>query len=333
MTPETRLRHRSPAPLVGVLLACLAVLLTPTAFAQTWPNRPISLVVGVPPGSAPDAYARTVAERLSREIGQQVLVETRAGANGNVAAEYVLRAPADGHTLWVAAQSMAEINPTAYDQLRWKPTDFTGVIKGAEAPLVLAVHPSVPARNLAEFITWARANPTRASYGSFGGGTTSQFAGYLLSERLGIAMTHVPFNGSAPQVQNLIGGHILFGFTQIQTSLAQVRDGRLIAIATSGATRWRQLGAVPTLVELGYRDLVATTWFGLLARSSTPPELLARVTEATVRAHADPDLRTKLEAMGLDVSGLAGAAFDEDLRTGLARWGAIVKATGFRANQ
>jgi tripartite-type tricarboxylate transporter receptor subunit TctC len=304
-----------------------------SAMAQTWPSRTVTLTVGVPPGSAPDAYARTIAERMARDLGQQVIVETRAGANGNLAAEFVLRAPADGHTLWIAAQSMVEINPSAYDELRWKPSDFAGVIKGAEAPLVLVVHPTLPARTMAELEQWLRANPTRAMYGSFGGGTTSQFAGTLLAERMGLTMTHVPFNGSAPQTQNLIGGHVLFGFTQIQSGVPHIREGRLIAIATTGATRWRQLPATPTLIEAGFKGLVATTWFGIMARASTPPETMDRVIEAARRAHADPELRGKLEAMGLDVSGLSGAAFDEDIRAGLARWGAMVKATGFKASQ
>ncbi len=315
------------------LLALSALQPTVSTAATPWPQHPVTLVVGVPPGSAPDAYARAVADRMSRNIGQQVIVETRSGANGNVAAEWVQRLPADGHTLWVAAQSMAEINPSAYDELRWKPAEFSGVIKGAEAPLVLVAHPSMTVRSMDELIAWLKAHPDQAAYGSFGGGTASQFAGYLLAERLGIQMTHVPFNGSAPQVQNLLGGHVLFGFTQIQTGLAHVREGRLIALATSGATRWRQLASVPTLVEIGYKDLIATTWFGLLARASTPPEILARVIEAAIKAHQDPDLRAKLEAMGLDVAGESGAAFDASLRAGLARWGAIVKATGFRATQ
>ncbi len=331
--PGGAMRSGSRAPLGALLIALAVSLGSGSASGQTWPTRTVTLAVGVPPGSAPDAYARTIAERMARDLGQQVLVETRAGANGNLAADFVLRAPADGHTLWIAAQSMVEINPSAYDELRWKPADFVGVIKGAEAPLVLVVHPSVPARTVTEFESWIRANPSRAMYGSFGGGTTSQFAGTMLAERMNLPMTHVPFNGSAPQTQNLVGGHVLFGFTQIQSGVPHIRDGRLIALATTGTTRWRQLPGTPTLIESGFKDLVATTWFGIMARSSTPPDILARVVDAARRAHADPEMRGKLETMGLDVSGLSGAAFDEDIRAGLARWGAMVKATGFKATQ
>jgi len=312
--------------------ALLAAIFTATAvMAQAFPSKAINLVVGSEPGSAPDVYARVAAEAMGRILGQQVVVENRTGANGNVAADFVSRAPADGHTLWVAAQSQIEINPSAYGALAWKPSDLVGLVKGGEAPLVLVVHPSVPAKTLPELVAWVKANPGRISYASFSPGTTSHFLGYQLNERLGLDMTHVTFRGSGPQVQNLVGGHVPLGFSQIQTGLPQIRNGKLVGLATTGAQRWRQLPELPTMAELGYPDLTATTWFGLMARAATPHDVLAKLNDVALRAHADPALKSKLESMGMDVSGKPGERLAASIRAGSARWAKLVKATGFKA--
>jgi tripartite-type tricarboxylate transporter receptor subunit TctC len=315
------------ALLAAALAACTSAL------AQAWPAKPISLVVGSAPSSAPDVYARMVAEPLSRIVGQQVLVDNRTGANGNVAADAVVKAPADGHTLWVAAQSQIEINPSAYARLSWKPADMVGVVKGAEAPVVLVVHPSVPVKTLPELAAWVKSHPGKVSYASFSPGTSSHFLGYQLNERLGTDMTHIPFRGSGPQVQNLVGGHVPLGFSQIQTGLPHIRAGRLHPIATTGATRWRQLPDVPTMGELGYKELTATTWFGLMARSATPPAVLEKIVAAVKQAHADPATVKRLEDMGFDVPARTGAELAQSISEGTQRWAQLAKATGFKASE
>jgi len=313
-----------------LLLASLGA--TPlAALAQAWPAKPITIVVGSEPGSAPDVYARAAAEPMSRLLGQSVIVVNRTGANGNIAAEFVAKAPADGYTLWSAAQSQIEINPSAYPDLRWKSADFTGVIKGCEAPLVLVTHPSVPAKTLAELTAWVKANPGKVSYASFSPGTLSHFLGHKLNEQFGLDMTHVTFKGSGPQVQSLLGGHVPLGFSQIQTGLPHVQSGKFNAIATTGAARWRQLPAVPTFAELGYPEFTAGTWFGLLAHSGTPADVLAKIVDAAKTAHAEPAVRTRLEQMGFDVPAQTGADLAASIRAGQERWAAVVKATGFRA--
>jgi tripartite-type tricarboxylate transporter receptor subunit TctC len=303
------------------------------AVAQTWPAKPLSLIVGTPPSGALDGYARTVAEHMSRTLGQQVLVENKPGANGNISAEYVVHAPADGYTIWVGTQSMTEINPSAFDALRWKLDDFAGVIRGVEAPLVLVTNPSVGAKSLADLAAWAKANPDKASYASFSPGTPSHFLGYQLSERLGVPMTHIPYKGSGPQVQDILGGHVLIGFSQLQTTVPHIKTGRLIALATTGKTRARQLPDVPTLAELGYPDLSTTVWFGLLVRRDTPAGVYQRIVDAAKKAHADPAVRQRLEGMGFDVSGETDPQFSSDIRVAQQRWARIVKATGFKASQ
>ncbi len=301
------------------------------AWAQSWPAKPIALVVGSAPGSAPDVYARAISDPLSRLLGQPVLVENRTGANGNIAAEWVVKAPADGYALWVPAQSQMEINPSAYADLRWKSADFVGVIKGVEAPTVLVTHPGVPAKTLAQLVAWVKANPGKVSFASFSPGTISHFLGLQLNERFGLDMTHVTFKGSGPQVQSLLGGHVPLGFSQIQTGLPHIQGGKFVGIATTSATRWRQLPDVPTFAELGYPDFTATTWFGLAARSTTPAEVLAKIVDTAKAAHRDPVVRTRLEQMGFDVSAQSGAEFAASLRAGEARWAKVVKETGFRA--
>ena len=323
------MKHFEPLARALALVAGFAV--AAGASAQ-WPAKPIALAVGSAPGSAPDVYARAISEPMSKLLGQAVIVDNRTGANGNIAAEWVVRAPADGHALWVPAQSQMEINPSAYSDLRWKPADFVAVIKGVEAPNVLVTHPSVPAKTLAELVAWVRANPGKVSFASFSPGTISHFLGHQMNERFGLDMTHITFKGSGPQVQSLLGGHVQLGFSQIQTGLAHIQAGKLIGIAVTGATRWRQLPSVPTFAELGYPDFTASTWFGLVARAGTPPEILARLVDAAKAAHADPAVRERLEQMGFDVSGQSGAEFAASLRQGEERWAKVVKATGFRAS-
>lgn len=314
-------------------LALAASAWTCAGLAQGWPAKPVSLIVGTPPAGALDTYARTVAEHMARTLGQQVIVENKPGANGNISAELALRAPADGYTVWAGTQSMTEINPNAYEGLRWSLDDFVGIIRGVEAPLVLVTHPSVPAKSLQQFADWARANPAKAAYASFSPGTPSHFLGYQLAERLGLEMTHVPYKGSGPQVQDLVGGHVLFGFSQIQTTLPHVKEGRLFALATTGAARWRQLPDVPTLAELGYPELSASVWFGLLVRKGTPSTVQQRLTEAAIAAHKDIAVRARLEGMGFDVPAVTDPHFMEGVRAGQQRWAKVVRATGFKAAQ
>lgn len=301
--------------------------------AQGWPAKPVSLIVGTPPAGAVDAYARTVAEHMARSLGQQVIVENKPGANGNISADHVVRAPADVYTVWVGTQSMTEINPSTYEGLRWSLDDFVGVIKGVEAPLVLVTHPSVPAKSLPQLAEWARANTAKAAYASFSPGTPSHFLGHQLAERLGVAMTHIPYKGSAPQTQDLVGGHVLLGFSQIQTTLAHIKNGRLLALATTGVARWRQLPEVPTLAEVGYPDLSASIWFGLLMRKDVPAAVQQRLTQAAVAAHKDAAVRARLEGMGFDIPALPDPQFMEGIRASQQRWAKVVRATGFKATQ
>lgn len=315
-----------------VLLAMTAAATLSPAMAQSWPSKPVTLVVGTPAGGSVDVYARTLADHLSKEMGGTFLVENKPGANGNISAEYVLRAPADGHTLWVTTQAMMTINPSVYPNLRWKQTDFVPVAKGIESPLVLVTHPSIPVRDLRDLAKWAKENKGKAAYASFSPGTPSSFLGWQLSERLGLDMVHVPYPGSAPQMTALLGGQVPLGFTQLQAALPHVKAGKLNAIATTGPTRTPFLPNVPTLADLGEKDLSSTVWFGIAAPAGTPEPALRKMTEAIMKVQADPAYRDKLEAQGFDVPREAGTAFANTVASDTARWAQVVKATGFRAS-
>jgi tripartite-type tricarboxylate transporter receptor subunit TctC len=326
----------APARRLGVAaLAALALgaLLPASALAQAWPgNKQVTLVVGSAAGSAPDIYARILAEQLGKQTGGTFLVENRAGANGNLSAEWVLRQPADGHTLWIGTQSMVTINPSAYDHLRWKPGDFKAIVKGVEAPMVLVTSPTVPVKDFAGLRSWIAAQKGDVSYASFSPGTPSHFLGYQLNERLKAHMVHVPYKGSSPQVIDLIGGQVPLGFTQLSVAQQHIEAGKLTAIAVTSPKRSAALPKVPTLAELGFPDLSTTVWFGVLAPAATPRPVQAELLAAMVKAHAEPAVRARLQAQQFDVPTESGAAFEKAIAAESARWAAVVKNTGFRAN-
>lgn len=333
MTPTTcdaALTRRA----LSVLLLAAGTCLLPSAMAQqSWPSKPVTLLVGVPAGGALDPFARALADQLGKVTGGVFVVENRPGANGNLSAEAALKAPADGHTLWIGTQSMMAINPAAFSQLRWKPSDFKPVLKGVEAPLVLVTNPSVPAKNFAELAKWIQVPSNKAAYASFSPGTPSHFLGYQLNERLKADMIHVPYKGSAPQVTDILGGQVPLGLTQLAAAVPHIKEGKLNAIAVTSPKRSRYLPGVPTLAELGYKDLGTTIWFGLFASAATPPAVLEAVRAAALKAQADPAYRARLEALNFDVPNDSIATFEETIASESARWAALVKATGFKASE
>jgi tripartite-type tricarboxylate transporter receptor subunit TctC len=316
---------------VGAVSLCLSIAAPGgETFAQS--SGPIRLAVGAPAGGSIDTYARIIAEHMSGTLGRPVIIEIKSGANGNIAAQWVLDGPADGSQMWVGAQSMLEINPSTYKNLRWKRSDFIPVIKGIETPLVLVAHPSVPAKTFEEWVTYAKANRGKLTYANYGPGTISHFLGYQLNERFDLALTQVPYRGNAPQMVDLLAGHAMFGFTQLQSAVEPSRSGLLRALVSSGATRSPLLPDVPTLADLGHADFTAPVWFGLLLKSGTADDVVKRLEAAAIAAHADPAVKARLAAQGFDVSGETGAAFKESIEVQFERWAKIVKATGFSAD-
>ena len=294
--------------------------------------QPLRLLVPLAPGGAVDAYARLIAEHMTRTLGRPVIVDHRAGGNGNVGTQFVARAPADGNLVLVMTQATSEINPSAFSDPGWKLDDFIPLIRGVEAPLVLVANPSVPAKSLDELVAWIRKNPGKLNYSSYSPGTPSHFLGFELNRRFGLDLVHVPAKGSGFQATDLMAGHVLFGFAQLQSTSPLIADGKLNALAVTGKARSRLLPNVPTFAELGYPEFTATVWFGLMLRAGTPAPVVERLLDAAKAAHADREVRTKLEAQGLDVSGETGPEFAADIRSQAQRWAAMVKASGFKAD-
>jgi tripartite-type tricarboxylate transporter receptor subunit TctC len=307
-----------------------ALLLTSLAGASAQTGT-IRFIVGLAAGGAVDPYARIIAEHMSKTLGQTIIVENKPGAGGNISAQYMVENPANGTLIWVSTQALTEINPSAYSNLRWSIDDFLPLIKGVEAPLVLVAHPSVPAGNFAEFIAWAKANRGKLSYSSYTAGTPSHFLGFQLNQKFDLDLTHVPYRGSGLQVTGLIAGHSLFGFAQVNSSLPQIGAGTLKALAVTGPARDHALSDVPSFAELGHPEFTAKVWFGLLIKAGTPPAIVDRLTEAAKLAHADPAVKAKLETQGYDVVAETGPQLLPNIKTQGERWGKLVKASGFSA--
>ena len=295
-------------------------------------SRPIRLLVPLAPGGAVDAYARLIAEHMGRTLDRVVIVDHKPGGNGNVGAQFVAREPADGNLVLVATQATTEINPSAFSDPKWTLDDFIPLIRGVEAPLVLVANPSVPAKTLAELVEWVRHNPGKLNYSSYSSGTPSHFLGFQLNQRFGLDLVHVPAKGSGFQATDLVAGHVQFGFAQLQSTLPFITDGKLDALAVTGGARSRFLPNVPTFAELGYPEFTANVWFGLMLRAGTPPNIVAGLLKAAEMAHADPNVKTALEAQGLDMSGQSGPEFVSDIKVQTERWARLVAATGFKAD-
>lgn len=301
--------------------------------AETWPTRPVTLVVGAPAGSGSDAYARVIAEQMGKTLGQRVVVDNKPGATGSIAAEQVLRTGAAGYSLWVANQGVTEISPSVYSALRWRVDDFVPVIRGVQAPLVLVAYAGLGVTSLAELVAWLKANPRRAAYASYSPGTLSHLLGHRFGQAIGVELAHVGYKGSPAQLTDIASGEVPFGFAQIQTAAALIKAGKLVPLATTGPQRFRLLADVPTAAELGHPDLTATIWFGLFASAATPPDTLRRIVEAAASAHADPDVRTRLEAQGQEVSGETGASFAQSVRVNARRWGQQARSAGLTPSE
>ena len=302
------------------------------ALAQSSSSRPIRVVVPFAPGAATDPYARLIADHMAKTLGRVIIVEHKPGGSGNIGTQFVAQAPADGELILVTTQSITEINPNTYSKLNWSLDDFVPLIRGPTPPLVLVTHPSVPAKTISELVAWIKKNPGKLSYSSYSVGTPSHFLGFQLNQRFGLDLVHVPSRGSGAQATDLMAGHVLFGFGQMQSTLPLIADGKLNAIAVTSAARSRFLPNVPTFAELGHAEFTASVWYGLMVRAGTPPAVVEKLLSAARAAHADPDVKAKLESQGLELSGQTGPEFAVDIRAQIERWARLVKASGFKAN-
>ena len=326
--PNTSGRRRWMAWIAG---ACCALGLgqAPAVLAQAGAaDKPIRMVLPFPPGGPTDLVARVLAQRLSEQMGQPVLVDNKPGANGNLAAELVAKAPADGSVILYNTSSIT-LSPALYKKLSYDVrTDFAPVALTAVIPLVLEVHPSVPARTAQEFLAWVRANPGKVTYGSAGNGNITHLAAFLLLQSQGLTATHVPYKGSAPALTDLVGGQTHFMVDTINSSAPFVKEGRLRALAVTSLKRTQVLPDVPTLHETVVPNMEMGAWQGVLVPARTPLEVVARLNSEIQKALEAPEVRAKLALQGAQPLGSSPAEYGQYIRAEIERWARVVQQTG-----
>ncbi|KWR89002.1 tripartite tricarboxylate transporter substrate binding protein [Cupriavidus sp. IDO] len=301
---------------------------TPAADAAAFPNHPIRLVVPFPPGGPTDLVSRVIAKRMTEELGQQVLVDNRPGANGNIAAEIVAKAPADGYTVLYNTSSIA-LSPALYSKLTYDVRrDFAPVALTAMVPLVLEVNAQMPVHNVKEFIQYVKANPDKLTYGSAGNGNVTHLAAFLFLQANGLSAVHAPYKGSAPALTDLAGGQVQFMADTINSSLPFIRDKRMRALAVTSSTRSSQLPDVPTVAETVMPGFEVGAWQGMLVPAKTPPEIVRKLNAATVKALASPETRASLAAQGAEPRGSTPEAYGAYLSAEMTRWRKVVKDSG-----
>ncbi len=318
---------KSPVALVK-LIVFLLVLISPAlpCAAPDWPVRPVRIVAPFPPGGSADTLGRMVAERLSIRFKQNFVIDNRAGAGGIVGSELVAKSAPDGYTLVVSGIASHAIGP-AMGKAPFDPVaSFTHIALFGGPPIVVVVHPGIEARNLADLVTLTKSLPQGMNYGSPGPGTNGYLVAELFRARSGANLVHVPYKGAALAMVDLAGGHIPAGFMTLSTAAPQIRPGRARALAHSGAHRLAAFPDVPTFVEAGYRDIVATTWFSLSGPTGMPPAIVKRLNAAVREALDAPDLRERLAAEGIEPGDLDPEGFTRFVRSEVARWAPIAKA-------
>ena len=301
------------------------------AHAQTYPMKPVKIIVAFPPGGGTDVVARLVGQKLAEAYGQSFIIENRAGAGGTLGSESVAKALPDGYTLTIATSSTHGIAPSVYRGLGYDPVrDFAPVTLLATTPFLLAVHPSVQANNLAELIALAKSKPSKLNYGSAGNGSGNQLATELLCMMAGVKMVHIPYKGAGPAIADLAAGHLDLIINDMSSLLPFVNSGKLRAIAVMGAKRNPALPNVPTASESGLPGYEGEAWYGLMAPAKTPPAITAQLQSDIAKAIRETDLKEKLRAQGLDAIGGTPEQFQTYLNREIAKWADVVKATGAR---
>jgi len=314
-------------------LAAAATLLAAGGAAAAYPERAVRLVVPFPAGGGADFMARALAQKLSAQLGQPVVLDHRAGAGGTIAAEVVAGAAPDGYTLLFGTVGTHAINVSLYAKLRYDPVkDFAPVSLTHLAPRVLVVHPSVPAKTVPELIALARAKPGELTFGSAGSGGTNHLSGELFKSMAGIDLVHVPYKGSAPASVDLLGGRITLVFDSIVAWGDHIKTGKVRALGVTSLRRSAALPDVPTIAESGLAGFDVANWLGVLAPAGTPKDAIARLNAEIRIAMADAEMQRQLVAVGIDPTYSTPEAFAELIRADIAKWAKVVKASGARAD-
>ncbi|BEP68089.1 MULTISPECIES: tripartite tricarboxylate transporter substrate binding protein [Variovorax] len=317
--------------LACVALAAAALAGGPAA-AQTYPTKPVTLVVPFSPGGAADIMSRLLAERLHKRLGQPVLVENKPGAGTMIASEYVAKAAPDGHTLLLAASSLG-IAPSLYSKVNYDPVkDFAPVSQVASVVHVLVVHPSIPAKNVGELVSWLKANPNKANYGSVGAGTSTHLEAELFNSVAGVKMQHIPYKGSAPALTDMIGGQLQVMFDAYASSGPFIKDGKVRLLAVTTAQRSQSLPDTPTVAESGLPGYEAMPWLGVVAPAKTPAAVVNKLHDELQEVLKEPEVKDKFRSLGLDIIGNKPEEFAAFLRKDIVKWAKVIKDSGAKAD-
>ncbi len=313
---------------VGAAMALASV--ASSALAQTWPVKPVKMIVPFPAGGSADTLSRILGQELQEKTGQAFVVENRTGAGGNIGTDAVAKATPDGTTLLLTPSSIA-IAPALYEKLSWDPVkDFEPVTLLGSIPMVVVVHPSFPAQSLNELVAQAKARPGQINYASGGFGTTNHLAVELFKAQTEIDLVHVAYRGNPLAVVDVIGGHVPVFFDFVLTGAPHVRSGAVRALATTGAQRSSVLPDVPTAMEAGISGFEASTWFGVYAPAGTPKDMVTMVSTEIAAVLAIPAVKKRLADLGLEAMRGGPAALIELTKSDLAKWGPIIKKAGIK---
>ncbi|MER2634385.1 MAG: tripartite tricarboxylate transporter substrate binding protein [Rhizobiaceae bacterium] len=311
----------------AVALGALAAA-TIGATAQDYPNKVVTIVVAAPTGGSNDLMARAIADELTKKLGQTVIVENKPGASGNVGTAFVAGAKPDGYTLLLNSIASTVINPSLYKNLTYDYKSFAPIAKVAASQNVLIVHPSVPANTLQEFIAYVKSKPEDVLYGSVGNGSISHLAAVLFQNATGTKMTHIPYNGAAPTIPDILSGRISAIFHNPVSMIAHVQSGAVKALVVTGSERLAPFPDVPTMKESGYPDFVVESWYGISAPAGTPKEIIDLLSKDMLEVMALPNVRQVFEKSGIEVSATGSEEFGALMKSESERWADVIAKAG-----
>ena len=315
----------------NAFLAGVVAALASNAAAQTYPSKPLRIIVMYGPGSTIDIMARLIAPKLHEVLGQPVIVENRAGAGGAIGMEMAAKAPPDGHTLTIGATGPSVTNPLLYPKTPFDPLrDFAYISLIATGPAVIAVHPSIPAKNVKDLVALAKARPGQLNYGSPGVGTSPHLAGELFKLVTNTQIVHVPYKGNAEAITDLLGGQISIVFTGVPPVVPLMQAGKVKLLATTGDKRIATMPDLPTIAEAGYAGAAMGIWYGLVAPAATPKDNLARLHKEITRIQTLPDIRERFAQLGTEATTSTPEAFTALVRSELDKWGKVIKAANIK---
>ncbi len=315
--------------IVRLALGALVAFAVPSlASAQSWPTRPLKLLVGYPPGGSVDMTARTIADRLGPMLGQPVIVENRAGATGNIAADLAAKSASDGYTLYMGT-SINAVSVSLFRNLPYDPVrDFAPISRAVTAPSILVVHPSVPARSVKELVAYARANPGKVTYATTGAGSSPHLCAELLSTLAGVKLVHVPYKGGAQAMTDLLSGQTAMSFSNPTSVMQFMANGQIRALAVTSRERFSETPDLPTMIESGFPEFDQTAWYGVMAPAGTPSLIVERVNAAVREILERADVRQALLKQGLVANPSTPAELASQLKSDIAMYGKLLKDAG-----